>query len=980
MADTDLEYSALPTTDAIESGDEVLLVRDGVPIRFTGILPTENGVSDAVAEAEAARDAALAYGNATVKATWTEAAALTGLANGAIVLVVNTDTGTHASVTGDVGSVSGQTPNSGVFRYSTSLTALVRIAVLESAVAQAWAESATAPGAAGTKSAKSWVNFLLADTGFAEVAADMLLGATSNIVAVGTDLLLGAASKIAIVAADLALGASSAIRQAVSSATAAANSASAAASSAASISGKTDNINETTAALISSVVHGRPRSATLATVNALSAFTVVSANPVTHREFGGTYEGYNPSGVTKSVTLCRVAKSGNNFSQVGTETATLSLPAGYFSVTIPDSMIWQAGDLIGEVFAASAVSYAVVSGGADDGGWYGAATLPFTDSSVDLNNQIQRRLITKKVQDLPNDTIKVNLNNADRITWAGDSFGTSAYVLTDKAYLSLISTLTDWNVENLSRFSSTFIVDNNGTTSRGNAMRGVGDGSLAFGTQLYPAYRSTITVFPLGTNDATGPGLGVTPAIIKEEHGREIFELTMGLGSLVAFAAPQPANWGNGITNLYKQLSEQLGAYFINYRMYARRFGYQEFPGGNNAAWIGGHPGMRANKFYIRGSLEWMDTLGRPRMSVKVFRPRSTYVASLSGGVVGSVADLYYRGEPKNFYRSKKWKEISVGHNALNSDTARAKWDEVSSLTGLVQSPVLSEYLKLMANTAVAFTDYALVEMVCPHIAKHMTNAKFVMNDVGADIYVPNHLGGGAFANDTPVGAWTKITGTGGVFVIEDAVLRSAMRWDKLPILIVKSGAFNLTQSPELQYQTAGSEKRAGPVRDVRKHATGAQLLSNPSFPTSGSPTGWTTSGTVTPFAISGEVPPGLTGAVTIAAGASITSAAFTVTPSAYEDVEMEIRVLARRSIPTYASSNGYPGTSPVTADTFDMTRLKIGVTTPAGIVPTWDWIDMGWDECVARVLVPEGVTSMTVTISADDAIDVAEVRVAQFV
>lgn len=235
MADTDLEYTSLPTTDAIESGDEVLLVRDGVPIRFTGILPTENGVSDAVAEAEAARDAALAYGNATVKATWAEAAALTGLANGAIVLVVNTDTGTHASVTGDVGAVSSQTPNSGVFRYSTSLTALVRIAALESATAQAWAESTTAPGAAGTKSAKSWVNYLLADTGFIAVATDMLVGAGGKIATVAADLLLGAASKIAIVAADLSLGASSLIGQAPTAASSAATSAAAAAASAASV-------------------------------------------------------------------------------------------------------------------------------------------------------------------------------------------------------------------------------------------------------------------------------------------------------------------------------------------------------------------------------------------------------------------------------------------------------------------------------------------------------------------------------------------------------------------------------------------------------------------------------------------------------------------------------------------------------------------------------------------------------------------------
>jgi len=92
MADTDLEFSALPTTDEIDAGDEILLVRDGAPIRFIGILPTENGVSDAVAVAEAAAAEALAYGSGTVKATWAEAAALTGQANGAIVTVVSTDT------------------------------------------------------------------------------------------------------------------------------------------------------------------------------------------------------------------------------------------------------------------------------------------------------------------------------------------------------------------------------------------------------------------------------------------------------------------------------------------------------------------------------------------------------------------------------------------------------------------------------------------------------------------------------------------------------------------------------------------------------------------------------------------------------------------------------------------------------------------------------------------------------------------------
>jgi len=235
MADAeDLEYSALPTTDEIEAGDEVLLVRDGVPIRFTGILPTENGVSDAVAAAEAARDQALAYGSGTVKASWTEAAALTGLANGAIVTVVSADTGTHATVSGDYGAVSGQTPNAGVFRYSTSLTALVRIADLESSVAQAWAQSAGTPGGAGTKSAKGWVDYLLATAGISALLTDLASG-TSKVVAVGTDLLLGAASKIAIAANDLALGATSKIANAVQAALDAATARDAAIAAAASV-------------------------------------------------------------------------------------------------------------------------------------------------------------------------------------------------------------------------------------------------------------------------------------------------------------------------------------------------------------------------------------------------------------------------------------------------------------------------------------------------------------------------------------------------------------------------------------------------------------------------------------------------------------------------------------------------------------------------------------------------------------------------
>ena len=78
--------------------------------------------------------------------------------------------------------------------------------------AQAWAESPTAPGEAGTKSAKTWVNTLLGTTGMSALLTDIASG-TSKVVAVGTDLLSGA-SGITAIATDLALGAASLIRKA----------------------------------------------------------------------------------------------------------------------------------------------------------------------------------------------------------------------------------------------------------------------------------------------------------------------------------------------------------------------------------------------------------------------------------------------------------------------------------------------------------------------------------------------------------------------------------------------------------------------------------------------------------------------------------------------------------------------------------------------------------------------------------------------
>lgn len=98
------------------------------------------------------------YSTYKIRDSFSEASNLV-LANNDKVMITALDTGTHASSIGDVGVSGGQTPNSGYFYFNEGQNKLIRIAPLESEVAQRWAEG-TLPGGAGTKSSKEWAEFI----------------------------------------------------------------------------------------------------------------------------------------------------------------------------------------------------------------------------------------------------------------------------------------------------------------------------------------------------------------------------------------------------------------------------------------------------------------------------------------------------------------------------------------------------------------------------------------------------------------------------------------------------------------------------------------------------------------------------------------------------------------------------------------------------------------------------------------------------
>lgn len=95
--------------------------------------------------------------NAVEWPSYGQASAATGWVDGDRSSVSAMDTGTHSSLTGDVGGMGGQTPNAGLFIFADGV-GLVRLGDSDGQLAAAWAEGVTPPDPddPDSKSAKRW--------------------------------------------------------------------------------------------------------------------------------------------------------------------------------------------------------------------------------------------------------------------------------------------------------------------------------------------------------------------------------------------------------------------------------------------------------------------------------------------------------------------------------------------------------------------------------------------------------------------------------------------------------------------------------------------------------------------------------------------------------------------------------------------------------------------------------------------------------
>jgi hypothetical protein len=220
-----------------------------------------------------------------------------------------------------------------------------------------------------------------------------------------------------------------------------------------------------------------------------------------------------------------------------------------------------------------------------------------------------------------------------------------------------------------------------------------------------------------------------------------------------------------------------------------------------------------------------------------------------------------------------------------------------------------------------------------------------------------------------PPGHWTQVNGTNGVYTLEAFDLRSKVRRNKVSFLLVESGGFYLS-APRIMYRS--SQKRAIEPRKNYyrgqpefRPARGAELLTHNY---TGSMTGWTVNGTLTPAAPGDAQMPqdpatglAMINCVTIDPNDYL-SQAFSWTPSYEDDLEVEVTVYAR-NYPALADP------SPITADSFDWVQLEIDIITIAGVTaPKLEKCSLWWNELKFRTVLPLGDSSATLVLKPANA------------
>lgn len=300
----------------------------------------------------------------------------------------------------------------------------------------------------------------------------------------------------------------------------------------------------------------------------------------------------------------------------------------------------------------------------------------------------------------------VTLSNVDRIVAIGDSYTESHYTIKDKAWVSKVSLLSDYNYDN-------FAIS--GDTYRGQLNK-IRTGTYAYAKEtgmtweeLHPTHAIMISK----TNDTKYMN---TQQFIYDMIAT--IETTKGLGAIPIVCTEYHVSGHDHVQTAFDYYAKKYGGYYIDlttkdYNL--RGSDYAPF-------WGGSHPGTRSNHLFVDPIVDYVNKyLPRPYSAIKIFRARdNSQLANLDAYLFNTIEE-----------RAEKFKEISICHSALKNS---ALYD---NCTNQPNGKVESEYFKLMKNMPVKFENICLIDVILPTTVHDITEVELITNELeGVNCYV----------------------------------------------------------------------------------------------------------------------------------------------------------------------------------------------------------------------------------------------------
>lgn len=310
----------------------------------------------------------------------------------------------------------------------------------------------------------------------------------------------------------------------------------------------------------------------------------------------------------------------------------------------------------------------------------------------------------------------ITIQNSDKITVLGDSYSASHYTPKDKAYISRLAELTDWRIENFARSGDDYLELN---------QRILGRIAEYHSSLSFKDYGSTYALLISWTNDVYArtsdthywfDNIKRLIETVKACGAHPILSTEFVDGSMFEFA---------GLSAIAKEHHVP----FFDIMSNAHLFNVSQY----SQYWGGGHPAVRTNGLFYEPLLKHIDSLPRPKQSIKLFRKRPVFAVSAD-------SDLLYDDIAQ---RVKRWQEITVGHVALVDRLAPYydRMDDIASAHGGYSYDTHdSEYLQLQNNEIVNFGNYMLAEVILPTTASRCSSVTLNFGVSDAEVYVRNAL------------------------------------------------------------------------------------------------------------------------------------------------------------------------------------------------------------------------------------------------